>query len=148
MTPRNKLNTGLSSCYVGPSRNAARAVKYLYRDISLSELSLYPSCIHTFVVIALCAGHISRYQSNHLVCQYKASWRHLVRKTVVKRHRLRAVYQRRQFYHVCIQPPMTGAAEHCSFVLLADFDIDKGAQLTYQFPQPLGTDETSVIEPA
>ncbi len=43
---------------------------------------------------------------------------------------------------------MTGAAEHCSFVLLADFDIDKGAQLTYQFPQPLGTDETSVIESA
>ncbi|EKM58113.1 uncharacterized protein PHACADRAFT_139764 [Phanerochaete carnosa HHB-10118-sp] len=32
-------------------------------------------------------------------------------------------------------------AEHCSFVLLADFDIDRGAQLTYQFPQPLGTDE-------
>ncbi|KAI0090336.1 docking domain of Afi1 for Arf3 in vesicle trafficking-domain-containing protein [Irpex rosettiformis] len=37
---------------------------------------------------------------------------------------------------------MTGGAEHCSFVLLADFDIDRGAQLTYQFPQPLGTDET------
>ncbi|KAH8101127.1 spindle pole body interacting protein [Cristinia sonorae] len=33
------------------------------------------------------------------------------------------------------------AAQHCSFVLLADFDIDRGAQLTYQFPQPLGTDE-------
>lgn len=32
-------------------------------------------------------------------------------------------------------------AEHCSFVLLADFDIDRGALLTYQFPQPLGTDE-------
>ncbi|KDQ58432.1 hypothetical protein JAAARDRAFT_193004 [Jaapia argillacea MUCL 33604] len=31
--------------------------------------------------------------------------------------------------------------EHCSFVLLAEFDIDRGAQLTYQFPQPLGTDE-------
>lgn len=30
---------------------------------------------------------------------------------------------------------------HCSFVLLAEFDIDRGAQLTYQFPQPLGTDE-------
>ena len=27
---------------------------------------------------------------------------------------------------------------------LADFDIDRGAQLTYQFPQPLGTDEGSV----
>jgi hypothetical protein len=39
---------------------------------------------------------------------------------------------------------MTGGAEHCSFVLLADFDIARGAQLTYQFPQPLGTDETSV----
>ena len=32
-------------------------------------------------------------------------------------------------------------SQHCSFVLLADFDIDRGAQLTYQFPQPLGTDE-------
>jgi hypothetical protein len=30
---------------------------------------------------------------------------------------------------------------HCSFVLLAEFDIDRGAMLTYQFPQPLGTDE-------
>ncbi|KAI0792369.1 docking domain of Afi1 for Arf3 in vesicle trafficking-domain-containing protein [Abortiporus biennis] len=36
---------------------------------------------------------------------------------------------------------MSSNAQHCSFVLLADFDIDKGAQLTYQFPQPLGTDE-------
>ncbi|KAI0078370.1 spindle pole body interacting protein [Panus rudis PR-1116 ss-1] len=36
---------------------------------------------------------------------------------------------------------MAGSAQHCSFVLLADFDIDRGAQLTYQFPQPLGTDE-------
>ena len=36
---------------------------------------------------------------------------------------------------------MRADAEHCSFVLLADFDIDRGAQLTYQFPQPLGTDE-------
>ncbi|KAH9935661.1 mesa protein [Fomitopsis serialis] len=38
-------------------------------------------------------------------------------------------------------PSMAGDAHHCSFVLLADFDIDRGAQLTYQFPQPLGTDE-------
>ncbi|KAF9236644.1 docking domain of Afi1 for Arf3 in vesicle trafficking-domain-containing protein [Melanogaster broomeanus] len=30
---------------------------------------------------------------------------------------------------------------HCSFVLLAEFDIDSGPQLTYQFPQPLGADE-------
>ncbi|KAI0720675.1 mesa protein [Cerioporus squamosus] len=36
---------------------------------------------------------------------------------------------------------MTHDAQHCSFVLVADFDIDRGAQLTYQFPQPLGTDE-------
>ncbi|KAI0064359.1 spindle pole body interacting protein [Artomyces pyxidatus] len=37
---------------------------------------------------------------------------------------------------------MSGSeAQHCSFVLLAEFDIDRGAQLTYQFPQPLGTDE-------
>ncbi|KAG2136725.1 docking domain of Afi1 for Arf3 in vesicle trafficking-domain-containing protein [Suillus clintonianus] len=36
---------------------------------------------------------------------------------------------------------MAGKGPHCSFVLLAEFDIDSGAQLTYQFPQPLGTDE-------
>ncbi|KAH8113930.1 spindle pole body interacting protein [Phellopilus nigrolimitatus] len=36
---------------------------------------------------------------------------------------------------------MGSTEEHCAFVLLAEFDIDKGAQLTYQFPQPLGTDE-------
>ena len=36
---------------------------------------------------------------------------------------------------------MASNAQHCSFVLLAEFDIDRGAQLTYQFPQPLGTDE-------
>ncbi|KAL5481024.1 hypothetical protein ACEPAI_9965 [Sanghuangporus weigelae] len=35
-----------------------------------------------------------------------------------------------------------GSDEHCAFVLLAEFDIDRGAQLTYQFPQPLGTDES------
>ncbi|KAF9067495.1 docking domain of Afi1 for Arf3 in vesicle trafficking-domain-containing protein [Rhodocollybia butyracea] len=31
---------------------------------------------------------------------------------------------------------------HCSFVLLAEFDIIEGAQLKYQFPQPLGVDES------
>ncbi|KAI0631091.1 spindle pole body interacting protein [Trametes polyzona] len=36
---------------------------------------------------------------------------------------------------------MAHDSQHCSFVLVADFDIDRGAQLTYQFPQPLGTDE-------
>lgn len=36
---------------------------------------------------------------------------------------------------------MASKGPHCSFVLLAEFDIDSGAQLTYQFPQPLGTDE-------
>lgn len=40
---------------------------------------------------------------------------------------------------------MAGSAHHCSFVLLADFDIDRGAQLTYQFPQPLGTDDGFVV---
>ncbi|KAF8973314.1 docking domain of Afi1 for Arf3 in vesicle trafficking-domain-containing protein [Flammula alnicola] len=30
---------------------------------------------------------------------------------------------------------------HCSFVLLAEFHILEGAQLKYQFPQPLGIDE-------
>ena len=39
---------------------------------------------------------------------------------------------------------MSASAQHCSFVLLAEFDIDRGAQLTYQFPQPLGTDEGCV----
>ena len=36
-------------------------------------------------------------------------------------------------------------SQHCSFVLLAEFDIDRGAQLTYQFPQPLGTDDGCVV---
>ncbi|KAH9855323.1 spindle pole body interacting protein [Lenzites betulinus] len=36
---------------------------------------------------------------------------------------------------------MASDAQHCSFVLVAVFDIDKGAKLAYQFPQPLGTDE-------
>lgn len=36
---------------------------------------------------------------------------------------------------------MAVEAQHCDFVLLADFDIHRGAQLTYQFPQPLGLDE-------
>ncbi|KIY46793.1 spindle pole body interacting protein [Fistulina hepatica ATCC 64428] len=33
---------------------------------------------------------------------------------------------------------------HCSFVLLAEFHIFEGAQLTYQFPQPLGVDESTL----
>lgn len=40
---------------------------------------------------------------------------------------------------------MGSSSEHCAFVLLAEFDIDRGAQLTYQFPQPLGTDEGYVL---
>jgi hypothetical protein len=40
---------------------------------------------------------------------------------------------------------MSVNTQHCSFVLLAEFDIDRGAQLTYQFPQPLGTDEGYVL---
>jgi len=36
---------------------------------------------------------------------------------------------------------MAGNANHCSFVLLAEFHILEGAQLKYQFPQPLGIDE-------
>ena len=40
---------------------------------------------------------------------------------------------------------MGNGDEHCAFVLLAEFDIDTGAQLTYQFPQPLGTDEGCVL---
>ncbi|KAJ3748768.1 mesa protein [Lentinula detonsa] len=34
------------------------------------------------------------------------------------------------------------SGNHCSFVLLAEFDIFEGAQLKYQFPQPLGIDES------
>ncbi|EKM80927.1 hypothetical protein AGABI1DRAFT_71556 [Agaricus bisporus var. burnettii JB137-S8] len=37
---------------------------------------------------------------------------------------------------------MTGSGNHCSFVLLAEFDILEGSQLKYQFPQPLGVDES------
>ncbi|KAF8629141.1 hypothetical protein AX17_005727 [Amanita inopinata Kibby_2008] len=36
---------------------------------------------------------------------------------------------------------MGGDNNHCSFVLLAEFHIYEGAQLKYQFPQPLGIDE-------
>ena len=36
---------------------------------------------------------------------------------------------------------MSGNGNHCSFVLLAEFHIFEGAQLKYQFPQPLGVDE-------
>ncbi|KAF8993684.1 stabilization of polarity axis-domain-containing protein [Cyathus striatus] len=36
---------------------------------------------------------------------------------------------------------MAGNGNHCSFVLLAEFHIFEGAQLKYQFPQPLGVDE-------
>ncbi|TFK44659.1 docking domain of Afi1 for Arf3 in vesicle trafficking-domain-containing protein [Crucibulum laeve] len=39
-----------------------------------------------------------------------------------------------------VQPTMS-TGNHCSFVLLAEFDIYQGAQLKYQFPQPLGIDE-------
>ena len=37
---------------------------------------------------------------------------------------------------------MSQTRPHCSFVLLAEFDILEGAQLKYQFPQPLGVDES------
>jgi hypothetical protein len=36
---------------------------------------------------------------------------------------------------------MGSGNNHCSFVLLAEFHIYEGAQLKYQFPQPLGIDE-------
>ncbi|RDB24706.1 Protein mesA [Hypsizygus marmoreus] len=36
---------------------------------------------------------------------------------------------------------MSSNGNHCSFVLLAEFHIFEGAQLKYQFPQPLGVDE-------
>ncbi|KAK7448818.1 hypothetical protein VKT23_013548 [Stygiomarasmius scandens] len=37
---------------------------------------------------------------------------------------------------------MGSTGNHCSFVLLAEFHILEGAQLKYQFPQPLGVDES------
>ncbi|KAG7439609.1 spindle pole body interacting protein [Guyanagaster necrorhizus] len=37
---------------------------------------------------------------------------------------------------------MSCQGNHCSFVLLAEFHILEGAQLKYQFPQPLGVDES------
>lgn len=37
---------------------------------------------------------------------------------------------------------MSSQGNHCSFVLLAEFHILEGAQLKYQFPQPLGVDES------
>lgn len=40
---------------------------------------------------------------------------------------------------------MGSTSEHCAFVLLAEFDIYRGALLTYQFPQPLGIDEGYVL---
>lgn len=36
---------------------------------------------------------------------------------------------------------MSTSQDHCSFVLLSEFDIHVGAALKYQFPQPLGLDE-------
>jgi len=38
----------------------------------------------------------------------------------------------------------SGNGQHCSFVLLAEFHLLEGAQLKYQFPQPLGVDEGCV----
>jgi hypothetical protein len=37
---------------------------------------------------------------------------------------------------------MATDGQHCSFVLLSEFDIDLGPKLTFQFPQPLGVDES------
>ncbi|KAF7332587.1 Protein mesA [Mycena kentingensis (nom. inval.)] len=37
---------------------------------------------------------------------------------------------------------MGSNTDHCSFVLLAEFDILQGAQLKFQFPQPLGVKES------
>ena len=41
----------------------------------------------------------------------------------------------------CLRAEMRNSGNHCSFVLLAEFHIFEGAQLKYQFPQPLGIDE-------
>lgn len=39
-----------------------------------------------------------------------------------------------------------GSTRHVSFVLLAEFDIDTGASLARQFPQPLGVENDQLRE--
>ena len=36
---------------------------------------------------------------------------------------------------------MPSKAYHVTHILLAEFDIDKGASLAYQYPEETGTDE-------
>jgi len=36
---------------------------------------------------------------------------------------------------------MSSKGKHVTHILLAEFDIDKGASLTYQYPEETGTDE-------
>jgi hypothetical protein len=36
---------------------------------------------------------------------------------------------------------MTAMSAHVQYILLAEFDIDKGASLKYQYPNDTGTDE-------
>jgi hypothetical protein len=36
---------------------------------------------------------------------------------------------------------MEDNAQHVQYILLAEFDIDKGASLKYQYPTQTGTDE-------
>ncbi|CEH17866.1 hypothetical protein CBOM_04247 [Ceraceosorus bombacis] len=40
----------------------------------------------------------------------------------------------------------SGRARHCHFVLLAEFNIDKGSTLSYQFPAPLEHDDHMLAE--
>lgn len=64
-------------------------------------------------------------------------------------HMTRTSAWRDHWWHDNQRPPsaMAGNGNHCSFVLLAEFHILEGAQLKYQFPQPLGVDEGYVSLP-
>ncbi|KAI8869398.1 spindle pole body interacting protein [Ramicandelaber brevisporus] len=46
------------------------------------------------------------------------------------------------------QPSSSSPADdrHVEYILLAEFDIDKGSSLTHQYPQPTGTDEQLLAE--
>ncbi|KAI8809795.1 docking domain of Afi1 for Arf3 in vesicle trafficking-domain-containing protein [Cladochytrium replicatum] len=43
-------------------------------------------------------------------------------------------------------PPLTTLSRHVEYVLVAEFDIDKGASLAHQYPEPTGADEHFLAE--
>lgn len=56
--------------------------------------------------------------------------------------------ERREGTHNDAGPSRTPVASfpHCSFCLVAEFDIDKGSTLSYQYPAPTGHDEHKLAE--